>query len=191
MNLFRKAAAPVSAVAATGVAMVAGVPPELAGMVGVGAGQLVGLAVTERTRAEVVADDNNRENRARAYEGFAASAALTWQSAQLLCTVKPGLPGFLPSLALRMRTQKRLEENYAALVSSLSAVMLYTSTETQQAALAVFKTLGERLTDAGSRRPGAAMNAYLEQASLDVGDAVVVWRKAAQADLGAGSQQRP
>jgi hypothetical protein len=84
-----------------------------------------------------------------------------------------------------MRTQKRMEEHYATLAGALANVLLYGSDETQTAALEVLKTLGEKGQEIGAAgKPGTPkMASVVDEASLDVGDKGVAWRRAAQTDL--------
>ncbi len=85
-----------------------------------------------------------------------------------------------------VRAQRRFEEQIAAATTALADVLLYGSSETQQASVEVFKTLGEVLTEVSrSSKQGSPeiVKAY-QGASLNLGDKVVAWRRAAQADLG-------
>jgi hypothetical protein len=145
-----------------------------------------GVLPASRPREQVLADESNRANRARAYEAYGAAVALSWQSGGILCTFRPKVVGYVHGLALLVRAQRRFEEQIAATTTALGNVLLYGSSETQQAALALFKTLGEKLTEVGgSGKHGSrdVRNAY-DAASLDLGNKVVEWRSAAQADLG-------
>ncbi len=187
MSFIQRLLAPLAS-AATGVGiMLGGAPPELAAIGATSVGQLVqGFLPTGRPRAQVVADETYRANRAQAYEAFGASTAMSWQAAGLLVTFRPGFVGYIHGLALLVRAQRRFEEQVAATTAALGNVLLYGSLETQETALALFKTLGEQLAQAGSAgNPGSAASfSAFEAASLEFGNKMVAWRKAAQADLG-------
>lgn len=187
MSLIRKLAT-VTATVATGVSVAfSGAPPELAGIAAAGVGQLVDVILpTERSRQEVIADDANRANRARAYETFGSTVVVAWQAAGTLMTFRPKLVGYVHGLALLVRAQRRFEDQIAQAAGALGSILLYGSSETQQAALDVFRPFGEKLMEVGhSGKQGSpeVVKAY-EAATLDLGDKVVAWRKAAQADLG-------
>ena len=193
MALIRKLLAPVASVSASIVLLLAGGPPDLAGVVAAAVGQLVGgLATTERRRDDIIADEANRANRAGAYEAYGAATALAWQAAGVLVTFKPRLVGYVHGLALLMRAQRRFEDQVAAATAALSDVLLYGSSETQEAALVMARTLAEKLGEIvrnGKQGSLAGQKAYAA-ASLDLGEKVVAWRKAAQADLGGPSDHR-
>jgi hypothetical protein len=150
-------------------------------------GQFASEALSARRTPEQVADDEaNRANRARSYEAYGAAVALCWQSAGLLMTFRPKLLGYAHGIALLVRSQRRFEEQMAATTTALGDILLYGSSETQEAAIALFRTLAEKLREIGSSgKQGSpeARTAY-DAASQDVGDKVVTWRKCAQADLG-------
>lgn len=190
MSLLRKVAAPAAAVVAgVGIAL-SGAPPELAAIGAAAAGQVAGaLLPSARSRDEVVADLANRARRAEAYEAFGSSVALAWQAGGYLLTFRPRVVGYLHGLALLVRAQRRFEDEMAHVTAALSNVLLYASSETQAAALDVFRTFGEKLTEAGrGGKPGSLQMAKAyENASVEIGRKVVVWRTSAAADLGASS----
>lgn len=185
MKYLRKLAAPASAVVAAGALLTAGLPPEFAAVGATSIGQVVDGIIPERTRRAVVADVANRDRRSAAYEAFGASVAVTWQQANQLCTTKVTFNGWLSSLLLLFRTQRRFEEAMQALAASMPAVLLHGSDETQAAALEVLRTLAEKARGIGRIGKGGSPEIvrYMEAASLDIGDKVVAWRKSAQADL--------
>lgn len=84
-----------------------------------------------------------------------------------------------------MRTQRRFEEAIANSATSLSNVLLYASTETQNAAIGLFETLGAKLVAISNAGPQGSLEvkAACEKLSLDIGDRAVLWRAAARADL--------
>jgi hypothetical protein len=165
----------------------AGAPPAAAQLVTPLAGVLVDeTPPTGPPRAEVLRDEENRAIRAQAYKDFGTVVAVTWQAAGLMMTFRPKPLGYLHGLAMLVRTQRRFEEQNAVVVAALGHILLYGSSETQQAAAAVARTLGEKLAEVGraGKVGSPEVSRAYEQASADLGDRVVAWRKAAKADLG-------
>ena len=95
---------------------------------------------------------------------------------------RPQLRGYIHGLLLLMRTQRRFEEEMAASAPSLSNVL---RTDTQQAAIELFKTLSAKLVEIGNAGPQGSNDVKVasEKLSLDIGDKAVLWRAAARADL--------
>lgn len=187
MRLLRRIAASIlSFVAGLGV-LFSGAPPELAGITAASIGLFVeGVLPEVRSREQVLADEAHRTERSRAFEGYGAAIALIWQSAGMMNTFRPKIVGYVHGLATLVRSQRRFEEQVAAATSSLSSILLYGSTETQNAAIEVFRTLSAKLAEVSrsGKQGSKEIRAAYEIASAEVGDKVVVWRQAAQADLG-------
>lgn len=187
MSLFRKFLAPLASVGTGSVILIAGGPADWAGIAAGSVDQLVGgMLLPTRSREEVISDEPNRENRAEAYESLGTTVATAWQAAGILMTFRPKFVGYVHGLLLLMRAQKRFEEQIAASAGALSSVLLYASSDTVDAAVDLYRTFSERLTEVGhSGRQGSpeAQSAY-DVASLEIGNKAVVWRRAAQADLG-------
>jgi|NGEPerStandDraft_6_1074524.scaffolds.fasta_scaffold17502_1 hypothetical protein len=160
-----------------------GAPPEFAGIVA--GGVAVALEPTPRSRSAVVADEANRAERAAAFEGFGGGIIIAWQAAGLLLTFRPKVFGYLHGLLALMRAQKRFEDQVAATTAALSSVLLYGSTETQEAAIALFKVFGEKLKEVGESGTDASprVRKIYEEVSLELGGKMVAWRRAAQLDL--------
>lgn len=183
MRWFKKfLAALLSLFSGIGV-LLGGGPPDVAGLVATSVAVL--LQPMERPRSEVRADTANHVQRSEAYAEFGRTVAVVWQAAGLLLTFRPRLLGYVHGMLGLMRAQRRFEEQLAAVTAALSTVLLYGSTETQEAALGLFKVLGEKLTEAGrsGKQGSAEVRRVYEAASLDLGDRVVAWRRAAQRDL--------
>lgn len=184
LGAWRKWAGPFGSVL-TGAGLLAGhVQPDLAVIAATGAGQLLENTV-DRPR-EAIVHDQNRDRRALAYEDFGSAIAVLWSAANVLLTFRPPIQGYLHGLALLVRAQRRLEEQHAAAITALHGVLLYGSSETQEAALEVFRTVGQCLTEASQAGPqgSEAMKRQVCELSGKLGDAVVTWRRSAQADLG-------
>ncbi|HEY1634825.1 MAG TPA: hypothetical protein VGF64_08710 [Acidimicrobiales bacterium] len=187
MSLIRRLVPPWAATA-VGIGMVwVGAPPAAAPFVAPLAGVLVDETLPTRpSREEIARDEENRPIRAQAYRDFGTSVAVTWQSAGLMLTFRPTPVGYLHGLAMLARAQRRFEEQHAVVTAALGHILLYGSSETQQAAAAVARTLGEQLTEVGrAGKVGSPdiLRAY-DQASTNLGNKVVAWRQSAQADLG-------
>jgi hypothetical protein len=164
-----------------------GAPPAAASFVAPLAGVLAGETLPSGpSREQVVRDEENRATRAQAYKDFGTSVAVTWQSAGLTLTFRPKPVGYLHGLAMLARAQRRFEEQIAVVAAALGHILLYGSSDTQRAAAAVARTLGEKLTEVGrAGKVGSPeiLRAY-EEASADLGDQVVAWRQSAKVDLG-------
>jgi hypothetical protein len=138
----RKLVAPATSTAVGVGILLSHASPELAVIGATSAGQLVdGVLPVKRTREQVVADKDNRVNRAQAYEDFGTAVALCWQAGGQLLTYRPKILGYVHGMALLVRSQRRFEEQYGAATTALGKILLYGSSETQDAAVAVFKTL--------------------------------------------------
>jgi hypothetical protein len=166
---------------------VLGGAPELGVIVAASLGRVVeGVLPPGRSPIEVAKDQANRARRQEAYEAYGSAVILTWQAAGTLLTFRPKLQGYLHGLAALVRAQRRFEEQNAGAAGALSSILLYGSSETQQAAVSVAGTLGKQLSavaSSGNQGSPEVFTAY-GSASVDLGNAVVAWRKAAQADLG-------
>lgn len=110
----------------------------------------------------------------------------SWYNAGIIMSFRPKLVGYLHGLAFLMRSQRRLEEDTAEVVASLSDVLLYASGETQTAAIEVFRTLGLPSRELSQLRQGSpeASEAH-SRLGGQLGDTVVAWRASAVEDLGA------
>jgi len=161
-------------------------PQDLTALMAPIVGQTVGNLMTmERSVDSVRVDVANHANRAKAYEDFGGVVATMWVEASLLMNVRPKPRGYLHGLLLLMRAQRRLEEQLAFSAVALSNVFLYGSTETQQAAIELFETMGAniiRLTNSG-RQGSTEVKAAGESLALDIGDKGKLWCASAQADL--------
>ena len=186
-GVWRKWVGPFGSVL-TGAGLLAGhVQPDLAVIAATGAGQLMENTV-DRPR-EAIVHDENRDRRAQAYEDFGSAIALLWSAANMLLTFRPPLQGYLHGLASLVRAQRRLEEQHAAAIAALHSVLLYGSSETQEAALEVFRAVGRCFTEASQagKQGSEAVKRRVCELSGELGDAVVAWRWSAQADLGSPS----
>jgi len=185
VKFIRWVAPTIATAAATAGAVFTGVPFDVAALLGSGVGQATDrLLPVERSRSSVVRDETNKIRRSVTYEEFGASVARVWHAAGLLVTFRPKLVGYVHGLLLLMRAQKSFEVEMAKSVGALSNILLYASSDTQEKALDVYKTLGAKLTELGAsaRDPVEASDVY-GRASGEIGDKVVLWRKAAQDDL--------
>jgi hypothetical protein len=113
-----------------------GLPADVTTVAAAAAGQLFGEGAV-RSRAEVVADQVNHANRARAYEAFGESIAQGWLMGGFLFTFKPQLVGYVHGMVGLMRAQKRFEEQTTLTMSALSTLLLYASSEMQEASVGV------------------------------------------------------
>lgn len=160
--------------------------PEVTALIAPSLGQMAaGLVPSQRTRESVIIDEANHSNRARSYEEFGGVVAAIWLQSGILMTFRPKLLGYLHGLLLLMRSQRRLEEQMALSAAALGNVLLYGSSETQQAAIDLFNALSGKLIELGSAGPQGSpkVRDFYDKASLDIGDKVVIWRAAAQEDL--------
>jgi hypothetical protein len=132
----------------------AGVPPDLVGVAATAAGQLIGEG-PKRSRADVIADQVNHANRAQAYEAFGEAIAESWLSGGFLFTFKPPLLGYLHGMVGLMRTQRRFEEQTTAVMAALSTVLLYASTEMQEASASLLRAQTEGLAEIGRCERGS------------------------------------
>jgi len=177
-----------SFVASLGVAVgltAAGVPADLVGVAAAAAGQLLGEG-SKRSRADVVADQVNHANRAQAYEAFGESIAESWLTGGFLFTFKPPLVGYLHGMLGLMRAQRRFEVQTTAVMAALSTVLLYASTEMQEASASLLRAQTDGLAKIGRYERGSSEATEAQaRAGVPFGQAFVAWRKAAQADLGA------
>jgi hypothetical protein len=174
--------------AGVGVAtLYSGAPPDLAVIVAASVGHLVnGVVPSGPSREVVIADEVNRERRARSYEEFGAAVSEVWFACGVLLTFKPKPIGYVHGLATLTRAQRRFQSELSSTIAAVSNVLLYGSYETQVAAIRVVETLGQKLKEgggAGKQGSPEVRRAY-DSASAELGEMVVVWRKAAQADLG-------
>lgn len=187
LKWLRRLLGPIATAFAGGLMAFAGAPPELVGVFAGALGQAAGTVTPEsRPRELVRADEANRPRLAAACERFGRSVAIVWNSSGTLMTFRPKLPGYLHGLLYLMRTQRRLEEASAAMIEAFADLLLYGSTETHETAVAVVNALVTASRElSGHKQSSPTLAPELERLSLDVGDAVVMWRKAAQADLGA------
>jgi hypothetical protein len=162
-----------------------GAPADVAAVVGAAAGQIFSEG-PKRSRAEVVADQVNHANRAQAYEAFGEAIAASWLTGGFLFTFKPPLVGYLHGMVGLMRSQRRFEEQTTAVMAALSTVLLYASTEMQEASASLLRAQTEGLAEISHHERGSpeATDAQA-RAGVPFGQAFVAWRKAAQADLGA------
>jgi hypothetical protein len=183
MSLIRRLVPPWAATA-VGIGLVwGGAPPAVTPLAGV---LVEDMPPKGPPREEVLRDEENRAIRAQAYKDFGTVVAVSWQSAGLLLTFRPNPVGYLHGLATLFRAQRRFEEQNAVVAAALGHILLYGSSETQRAAAAVARMLGEKVAEVGrAGKVGSSeiVRAY-EQASADLGNEVVAWRKAAKADLG-------
>ncbi len=183
MALVRRLLPPWAAAAAGVATAWTGAPPAVDPLAGV---LVDSTPPAGPRREEVVRDEQNRAVRAQAYKDFGTVVAVAWQSAGLLLTYRPKPIGYLHGLAMLVRAQRRYEEQTAVVTAALGHILLYGSAETQQAAAAVARTLGEKVAhvrQAGKVGSAEVVGAY-EQASVVLGNRVVAWRKEAKADLG-------
>ena len=159
--------------------------PTVASLVATSAGEFaLSVVQSERPRELVVKDVANHANRAKSYEDFSASVAIMWQTAGILNTFRPKATGYIHGLLLLMRAQRRFEDQVASSAAALGSVLLYGSSDTQQAAVKLYKTLGKKLIELGRCGQGSReARSVFDEASLDIGDKAVLWRAAAQADL--------
>ena len=143
------------------------------------------LLPIERPRSLVIDDIANRERRALAFEQYAASIVVAWRSAGVLMTFRPKFVGMIHPLLMLMREQRRFESETAAALAALSTILLHASTETQESAIELYRMFGDQLVELGRHRQEfqGARKAF-DDGSFKIGDYVVAWRKAAQADLG-------
>lgn len=147
-----------SFLASVGVAFglsAAGVPADLAAVTATAMGQLLGDG-PKRSRADVLADQVNHANRARAYEAFGASIAEGWLNGGFLFTFKPQLVGYVHGMVGLMRAQKRFEEQTTRVMSALSTLLLYASTEMLEASAALLRAQTDGLTEISRCRPVTA-----------------------------------
>lgn len=163
----------------------AGFPADLAAVTATAMGQLLGEG-PKRSRAEVVADQINHANRARAYEAFGESIAEGWLNGGFLFTFKPQLVGYVHGVAGLMRAQRRFEEQTTRVMSSLSTLLLYASTDTQEASATLLRAQTEGLAEISRFKQGTPEATEAQtRAGGPFGAAFAAWRAAAQADLGA------
>ena len=97
------------------------------------------LVPTERPIDDVVADEFNHASRARAYEAFGESVAESWLTGTFLFTFQPQLLGYLHGFLGLMRAQKRFEEQTSLEIACLSNVLLYASSDMQEASAALLR----------------------------------------------------
>jgi hypothetical protein len=151
---------------------------------------LSALVPTERSRDEVIADELNRPNRARAYEDFGESIAQSWIAGTFVFSTKPSFVGYVHQMAGLARAQKRFEEQTSLSMASMSILMLYASTEMQEASAALVRALGDGLAEMSRCKPGSPEVLEAQhRVGPTFGEAFLAWRKAAQADL-AGPRKR-
>lgn len=189
-RLLRRVLGPVVTVVTGILGLLLGWPPDVISVAGMGVSQFVGSLLPSEQSRQAVADDRaHLERRAAACEQFGASVVVVWLSAgQMMTYGGPRLVGYVHGLLHFMRAQRRLEDGVAAAAAALSNVLLYGSADTQTAAIEVFTTLGEKLGELGRCKQGSIQAKRVhERASGELGDRVVAWRNAAQADL-AGSK---
>lgn len=186
-GFWRKWAGPFGSVLTGAGLLAVHIQPDFAVIAATGAGQLVENTVDRPL--EAIVDDQNRDRRAQAYEDFGSAIAVLWSTANLLLTFRPPLQGYLHGLALLVRAQRRFEEQHAAAIAALHDVLLYGSSETQEAALEVFRAVGRCFTEASQagKQGSEAVKRRVGELSGELGDAVVAWRRSAQADLGSAS----
>ena len=83
-----------------------------------------------------------------------------------------------------MREQRRFEDNAPTLFATLSNVLLYASTDTQELAIDLYKTLGAQLIEIGKSDQGSpAARKAIDEGTDEIDKRMVAWRTAAQADL--------
>jgi hypothetical protein len=88
------------------------------------------------------------------------------------------------------RAQKRFKEQTSLSMASMSTLMLYASTEMQNASKALVRALGDGLAEMSRYKAGSPEVVEAQQrVGPTFGDAFLAWRNAAQADL-AGSRKR-
>lgn len=186
MKIVRRLAPPLVGAVATAGAFYTGAPLDIAGLIGTGASQAADrLIPIERSRSSVIDDKANQNRRAAVFEQFGSSVAVAWRSAGIMMTFRPKLTGKVHGLLMLMREQRRFENETAAALAALSGVLLYASTDTQKLAIDLYRALGEQFVEIGKQVQGSsAAKKAVDEGSLKVGDYVVVWRAAAQADLG-------
>jgi hypothetical protein len=184
VSRIRKALAPFGAFVALIVGHFTGAPADLVAMGASGPALLDALVTSERSR-DVVLADMYALRRGQAYQTFGAAIGGVHQSAGVVMTYKPHLVGYLHGMALLVRAQRNLEEQNRNVLAALSDILLYGSTETQDAAKAVFLVLGEQLKKLGDTKQGSPhAQQVFDEISPVLGVAVVAWRCAAQDDLG-------
>ncbi len=141
-------------------------------------------------RNEPAADDGHGEHRAKAYDSFGAAVIGVYQAVGFLMTFKPPLPGYLHGLIALSRMQRRFQDEFAGLTASLSSVLLYGSTDAQESAVAVLRTLSTEMSGVASKKQGSPKAARaFEEVAGGIGEKVVAFRTAAQADLRIGVEK--
>lgn len=188
-NRLRRMLGVVGPVAALG-ATASGLPPEMAALAGLFTPFVDAFTPTGQ-RNEPAADDGHGEHRAMAYDSFGAAVISVYQAVGFLMTFKPPLPGYLHGLIALSRMQRRFQDEFAGLTASLSSVLLYGSTDAQESAIAVLRTLNTEMSGIASKKQGSseAVRAF-DEAAGRIGEKVVVFRKAAQADLRIGVEKK-
>jgi len=176
---------PTAALGAT----TAGLPMEVAASTSFLASMADALLPTGRP-SEPAADDGHGEHRAKAYDSFGAAVISVYQAVGFLMTFKPPLPGYLHGLITLSRMQRRFQDEVAGLTASLSSVLLYGSTDAQESAIAVLRALSTEMSGIAAKKQGSqdAVRAF-DEAAGRIGEKVVVFRKAAQADLRIGVEK--
>jgi len=190
VRLLRKLASPLPSVATAIGFVLTGAPPELIDTTAASAGQFMqNMLSPERKRTEEPSTADLLTQRAQALDDFGRSTTLAWHAAGILMSTRPKPLGFVHTLTLLIRSQRQFEDSMAKAAASLSAVLLYTTPDTQDAALDLFSELGSQLTLlAKSGKPGSRKAVLrLENSSVALGHKVVAWRTSARQELAIGS----
>lgn len=164
-----------------------GASPDLTMSAVTSVGQLLEVvAPAEQSRDHVIADVANRERRAVAYETYGSAMIIAWQSAGYLVTFRPRIVGYVHGLLALTRAQRRFEEATTTATAALTSVLLYASSDAQQAAIELYRTVGEELirVGAGGKQGSPRAVKLYTQASAHVGDKMTCWRQAARDDFG-------
>lgn len=185
-----KPAASASAeVGAAALGTLLGFPHELVAAGSLAVAGMMG-ALPSRSREDVIRDEPNRANRARAYEAFGEAVAQSSLAGRMIVTTAPRLVDIRLQSAVA-RAQKRFEEQTCLATAALATVLLYASDETRGAARDLLIALTTGLSDVGRHKPGTPDAAQaLEQAMTQFGSAFGLWQKAALADLSSGAAGR-
>lgn len=190
MRFIRRIASPLTSLVTAIGLVLTGTPPELIDTAAASAGQFMEnmLSLGKRT-AESPQTVGLLAQRAQALDEFGRSVTLAWHAAGTLMRVRPKLLGYVHTVALLVRAQRQFEDSMAKTAAALSSILLYTSPDTQESALALFSELGARLGQlARSGKQGSPkVSRHLDDASVALGQKVVAWRASARRELAANT----